>query len=176
VIKLANEEKKKKPKGSFVDPAEAGKEKGKEKKGKRPKTPPPSEMPLITILTEIKDAITEKEQGTVHQLCRIADALEKLVSQQPEVAQVKTTSTPDKKTSAKTTESKYIEKARNLFEPYDAEQLSFMESTDEVIIKPQKFLGSELFAKIAAVVRDAGGEYVSAGKDSHFRIKKEQLD
>ena len=41
---------------------------------------------------------------------------------------------------------------------------------DDIIIKPRQFLGSENFARIAAVVRNAGGEYVSAGKDSHFRV------
>jgi hypothetical protein len=39
-------------------------------------------------------------------------------------------------------------------------------------ITPRQFLGSENFAKIASAVRDAGGEYVSAGRDSHFRIPK----
>ncbi|MHA1834089.1 MAG: hypothetical protein ACTSV7_08865 [Candidatus Baldrarchaeia archaeon] len=29
-----------------------------------------------------------------------------------------------------------------------------------------------MFAKIATVSRELGGEYVSAGRDSHFRFKK----
>ena len=40
------------------------------------------------------------------------------------------------------------------------------------IIKPKQFLGSENFAKIASAVRGLGGEYVSQGKLSHFRISK----
>jgi hypothetical protein len=40
------------------------------------------------------------------------------------------------------------------------------------IIKPKQFLGSENFAKIASTVRALGGEYVSQGKESHFRISK----
>jgi hypothetical protein len=31
-------------------------------------------------------------------------------------------------------------------------------------------LGSENFAKIAAIVREAGGEYISMGEQSHFRL------
>ena len=31
---------------------------------------------------------------------------------------------------------------------------------------------AENFAKIASIVRGAGGEYISAGKESHFRIPK----
>jgi hypothetical protein len=50
--------------------------------------------------------------------------------------------------------------------------LSFEDRGDSVVLKPQRFLGSENFAKIASVVRGLGGEYVSAGKGSHFRIRK----
>ena len=48
--------------------------------------------------------------------------------------------------------------------------LSFEQKADAVIIKPRQFLGSENFAKIADIVKQQGGEYVSAGKNSHFRI------
>jgi hypothetical protein len=50
--------------------------------------------------------------------------------------------------------------------------LSFQEETDYIIVKPKQFLGSENFAKIASTVRGLGGEYISAGKDSHFRVPK----
>lgn len=50
--------------------------------------------------------------------------------------------------------------------------LTFEEENDYVIVKPRQFLGSENFSKIAAIVRDAGGEYISAGKASHFRIPR----
>ena len=49
-------------------------------------------------------------------------------------------------------------------------RLSFEEKGDYIIIKPKQFLGSENFAKIASAVRGMGGEYISAGKDSHFRV------
>lgn len=53
-------------------------------------------------------------------------------------------------------------------------RLSFEEKGDYIIIKPKQFLGSENFAKIASAVRGMGGEYISAGKDSHFRVPKKK--
>jgi hypothetical protein len=57
--------------------------------------------------------------------------------------------------------------------PEDMETLlSFQEKSDYIMVKPKQFLGSENFAKIASTVRGLGGEYISAGKDSHFRVPK----
>ncbi len=53
-------------------------------------------------------------------------------------------------------------------------RLTFEEKGDFIIIKPKQFLGSENFAKIASAVRGMGGEYISAGKDSHFRVPKKK--
>jgi hypothetical protein len=59
--------------------------------------------------------------------------------------------------------------------PEDLENLlNFEEKPDYIIIKPRQFLGSENFAKIASTVRGMGGEYISAGKDSHFRVLKKK--
>lgn len=48
--------------------------------------------------------------------------------------------------------------------------LLFSITDNQVIIKPKTFLGTENFAKVAAIVRAAGGEYKPAGKASHFRV------
>ncbi|MDH7477799.1 MAG: hypothetical protein QHH17_05400 [Candidatus Bathyarchaeota archaeon] len=65
-----------------------------------------------------------------------------------------------------------IEDIKMMF-PEDLENLlNFEEKDDYIIIKPRQFLGSENFAKIASVVRGIGGEYISAGKASHFRVPK----
>ncbi len=53
-------------------------------------------------------------------------------------------------------------------------RLGFEDKGDFIIIKPKQFLGSENFAKIASAVRGMGGEYISAGKDSHFRVPKKK--
>jgi hypothetical protein len=57
--------------------------------------------------------------------------------------------------------------------PQELESLLSIEERNEyIIIKPRQFLGSENFAKVASAVRGMGGEYISAGKDSHFRVPK----
>ncbi|MCS7124056.1 MAG: hypothetical protein NZ932_01380 [Candidatus Bathyarchaeota archaeon] len=57
--------------------------------------------------------------------------------------------------------------------PEDLEGLLNFEDKGEYIkITPRQYLGAENFAKIAQIVRGAGGDYISAGKDSHFRIPK----
>ncbi|HJW66053.1 MAG TPA: hypothetical protein VJ507_04635 [Candidatus Bathyarchaeia archaeon] len=67
---------------------------------------------------------------------------------------------------------KSVEDIRMSF-PQDLENLlNIEERNDYIIIKPRQFLGSENFAKIASAVRGMGGEYISAGKDSHFRVPK----
>lgn len=59
--------------------------------------------------------------------------------------------------------------------PEDLEaRLQFDEKGEYIIIKPKAFLGSDNFAKIASAVRGMGGEYISAGKDSHFRVPKKK--
>jgi len=68
---------------------------------------------------------------------------------------------------------KAIEDVKVLFPENLEGMLTFEEVKDFIVIKPRQFLGSENFAKIAAIVRDAGGEYISAGKESHFRIPRE---
>jgi hypothetical protein len=57
--------------------------------------------------------------------------------------------------------------------PQELEQLLiFEETTEYTVIRPRQYLGKENFARIAAIVKDQGGEYISAGKQSHFRISK----
>jgi hypothetical protein len=66
-----------------------------------------------------------------------------------------------------------VEDVQRVF-PQDLAGMLYFEVTDDhVLIKPRQYLGSDNFRRIAAIVRDQlGGEYVSAGKDSHFRIPK----
>jgi hypothetical protein len=55
--------------------------------------------------------------------------------------------------------------------PEDLRALLVIEETHEaIIVKPKRYLGSENFAKVAAIVKDHNGKYVSAGKQSHFKI------
>jgi len=71
-------------------------------------------------------------------------------------------------------EGKSLEDIRMSF-PEDLDSLLyFEEKPDHIMIKPKQFLGSENFAKIASAVRGMGGEYISQGKDSHFRVPKKK--
>ncbi|MCW4008852.1 MAG: hypothetical protein NWF09_09230 [Candidatus Bathyarchaeota archaeon] len=67
---------------------------------------------------------------------------------------------------------KSIEDIRIAFPEDLEEMLSFEDKGDYIIVKPKQFLGSENFARIASTVRGMGGEYISAGKASHFRVPK----
>lgn len=59
--------------------------------------------------------------------------------------------------------------------PEDLEDmLSFEERDDYIIIKPRQFLGSDNFSRLASAVRTVGGEYISAGKASHFRVSRKK--
>jgi len=60
-----------------------------------------------------------------------------------------------------------------LFSEEDLSKIEIVEKEDCWIVKPRKFLGRNTFGRISGAVREAGGEYVSQGKDSHFRIPKE---
>jgi hypothetical protein len=63
-----------------------------------------------------------------------------------------------------------LEEVRALF-PSDLEQLlTFEQKEGYIILKPKRFLGTENFAKIAHIVRANKGVYISAGKNSHFKI------
>ncbi len=53
-----------------------------------------------------------------------------------------------------------------------AHKLSFEQKNNWWIIKPKTFLGSELFSKTVEIIKELDGEYISAGKDSHFRVKR----
>jgi hypothetical protein len=59
-----------------------------------------------------------------------------------------------------------------LFPPQIADMLNFSWVDPYTVVKPKQFLGADNFNKVAGIVRGAGGEYVSAGKESHFRIRK----
>jgi len=67
-----------------------------------------------------------------------------------------------------------VENVKLLFTQDLEDMLLFDEKNEYITIRPRQFLGSDNFAKIASVIRDNGGEYVSAGKDSHFRLLKKR--
>jgi hypothetical protein len=67
-----------------------------------------------------------------------------------------------------------VEDTRMSFPEELEARLDFEDKGEFIMIKPKQFLGSENFAKIASAVRGMGGEYISAGKESHFRVPKKK--
>jgi uncharacterized Zn finger protein (UPF0148 family) len=62
--------------------------------------------------------------------------------------------------------------------PPDIKELMTVEDLDKdyIKVKPKQFLGKKMFAISAQFVRDElHGEYVSQGKDSYFKVPKQQL-
>lgn len=53
-----------------------------------------------------------------------------------------------------------------------AKDLSISEGAEGIVIRPVGYLGKEKFAAISEKVRDLGGTYISAGKESRFVIPK----
>jgi hypothetical protein len=93
---------------------------------------------------------------------------------QPPTAPVSPAPAPTPVTPKPTEKMQSIEDIKMMF-PEDLEDLlTFEEKDDYIIIKPRQFLGSENFAKIASVVRGIGGDYISAGKASHFRVPRKK--
>lgn len=65
-----------------------------------------------------------------------------------------------------------VEKVEDLFSDDLRAKLTFEAQPDAFIIRPRRYLGSEVFSKVASIVKERGGEYVSRGKESHFRIPR----
>ena len=68
-----------------------------------------------------------------------------------------------------------VENVGALFPSNLEELLTFEKKDNTIMVRPRRVLGSDNFARIAHLVRSNGGEYISSGKQSHFRMptKKE---
>jgi hypothetical protein len=129
----------------------------------------------IEVLTRRVDELIPILKDMLEDLREISASLKSLaVSQITQVpsSPVATPASPPLNLPHIPERSKAIEDIKMMF-PEDLENLlGFEEKENEVIIKPRQFLGSDNFSKIASIVRGAGGEYISAGKASHFRVPK----
>ncbi len=95
------------------------------------------------------------------------------ITSKPAPAPAPKVSAPIPSEAAKSSSSS-LEDTRMMFPPDLDSLLIFEDKNDYIVIKPKQFLGSENFAKIASTVRGIGGEYISAGRDSHFRVYKKK--
>lgn len=125
---------------------------------------------LETLLERI-DEILLVLKGISDELRTVSASLKSMA-----VSQITHTATPTlaQPSSDFSGKQKSLDDVRMSF-PEDLEALlTFEDKTDYIMVKPRQFLGSENFAKIASAVRGMGGEYISLGKDSHFRVPKKK--
>ena len=129
-----------------------------------------TEKEKLNLLLEKVEALVVTLNKVSEELRSVSASMKSLaVGQitQPPTAQVQT----PREVSSK---QRSLDDIRMSFPEELESRLSFEEKGDYIIIKPKQFLGSENFAKIASAVRGMGGEYISAGKDSHFRVPKKK--
>lgn len=108
---------------------------------------------LLSVLNVISSDLSE-----------VSESLKKISGAKATVAPVVSTPSLGKKRG--------INEVKQGFSQELGGMLFFEEMENYVIVKPRRFLGSDNFAQIAGIVRDLGGEYISAGKNSHFKIPK----
>lgn len=147
-----------------------------------------SESPFFKLLARIDKGIGEVAEAMCacsHQLCRIADRMG-APDFAPKAPPAKTVSKGEKppKTEARAAPRPAepepptpgpvegpVDLVKQMFPDDLAEKLEFsVDDVGKVRVDPTSYLGSENFAKIASIVREAGGKYVSEGKTSHFKV------
>jgi hypothetical protein len=127
----------------------------------------------VEMLTQRIDELLMVLNQVAEDLRQVSISLKSIaVSQLPQPLATSPTPTPIMPKAPERMQA--IEDIKMMFPEELENLLSFEEKEDYIIIKPRQFLGSENFAKIASVVRGIGGEYISAGKSSHFRVPKKR--
>jgi hypothetical protein len=126
-------------------------------------------------MSEKKPTVEELAQRIDQLLMILKDISEDLtdISEQLKTERPVPTTAPTPSAPPSAAGMRSVADVRNAF-PKELENMLFFEDAGtHIIIKPRAYLGSENFAKIASLVRGEGGEYISAGKESHFRVPKE---
>ncbi len=134
----------------------------------------------MTSEKEKLESLLERIDEILLVLKGISDDLRTVSASLKSVAVSQITHQTTQTTSAQTSREvqgtqKSMEEVRMSFPEELENLLTFEEKNGYIIVKPRQFLGSENFAKIASAVRGMGGEYISAGKDSHFRVPKKKI-
>ncbi|MGA2680496.1 MAG: hypothetical protein ABSF44_01700 [Candidatus Bathyarchaeia archaeon] len=128
---------------------------------------------LIELANKVEE-LTIKLSKVSEELKSVSTSLKSLVT-----GQINQPMPPAQAVQAPTSQAtgqkvRTLEEIRMSFPEELESLLGFEEKGDYIIIKLMGFLGSEKFAKIASAVRGMGGEYISAGKESHFRVPKKK--
>lgn len=146
--------------------------------------------------TKAIEEATKTSKLTYDTLRKVVTSLERMVFEvkveEAKKAVEKKASTPEKKVESEakspikvvvekpkkvekqksTKQTNTIQIVKNAFTKELADLLIFEEEDDYIKIRTKAFLTGDNFPKVAAVVRNIGGEYISAGKNTHFRVKK----
>jgi len=135
--------------------------------------PPPeqSKLDMLTVLTVIATNLIAMRES----IQRIELELRKtneLRSRMLEVPDKPVTTEPE---VTKPESPEATEKAMLLFPTDLIEQLTFTVEGEVVKIKAKKYLETEVFAQAAHIVSEAGGKYISEGKNSRFEIPLSKL-
>jgi len=107
-------------------------------------------------------------------LKQLSDSLKPYVQQAAPSAAAPQATQPAPPAAQPAAQALTVENVQQSF-PEDLQNLlNFQEQDEFIVIKPKGFLGSENFARTAEVVKKLGGDYISAGKASHFRVPKQR--
>jgi len=135
---------------------------------------------LITAVNKVTEEL-QSFSASIKLLSVAQNQSQSIATPNSTITPLKSTYTPSALTEEKTTSTPQGEiKMRSLDDvrmsfPEDLEaKLAFEDKENYITVKPKQFLGSDNFAKIASAIRGMGGEYISAGKDSHFRVPKKK--
>jgi len=173
---------------SFVDPDEQAAKEAEEERKKTgtPEPNPPKQETIFSYLERIATAVEENTKALVS----LIDVKEKLafdvkVAEVKKTVETKVAETPKVIPETKPEQPKNVEKpqqttgsnndiqnVKNAFSAELANLLIFEKEDDYIKIRTKAYLTGDSFPKIAAIVRELGGEYISAGKNTHFRVKK----
>ena len=130
---------------------------------------------LSEIAAKIEE-LTIKLAKVAEEMKSVSTAVKNLGAGQPTnpASTTPTQPIPTQPPTASGTKLRTLDEVRMSFPEELESLLGFDDKGDYIIIKLMGFLGSEKFAKIASTVRGMGGEYISAGKESHFRVPKKK--
>ena len=107
-------------------------------------------------------------------LKQLSDSLKPYVQQAAPSATAPQATQPAPPAAQPAAQALTVESVQQSF-PEDLQNLlNFQEQDEFIVIKPKGFLGSENFARTAEIVKKLGGDYISAKKDSHFRLSKQR--
>jgi len=130
---------------------------------------------LIRILKFLSNDLSEISRSLKASLGAYTSTQEASPSEslKPPVSAQQTIALEEPSPQSVSSESITIDSVQSLFPPDLASLLYFEDMDNYILVKPRQYLGSDNFRRIASIVRDQlGGEYISAGRDSHFRIPK----